>query len=562
MAEQPLEAVPLTSYTGREEHPTFSPDGARVAFSWNGESQDNFDIYVKEIDSDNRQRLTTDPVEDVFPAWSPDGRFIAFLRLDPSEDKFKVVIIPSIGGPERVVGDFQSALALRASLAPAWTPDSMQLVVVDRSSPDDATALFLLSIDTGKKRRLTSPPAGPFGDDSPTFSLDGHTLAFTRWTSLFFSDIFLLPLTADWSPDGKPERLSPEGQSIRGLNWSADGEEIVYSAGLGSLARLWKIPISSGGTQEAVAAAGGSAFSPAVSRQGSRLAYERRIFDPNVWAIRVGHGDNAAGSAARVIASTRRDTAAQYSPDGKRIVFESDRTGVHGIWLSDADGSNAKPLFLHPDGSFAGSPRWSPDGRHIVFDAYSEGNADLFVISASGGEPFRLTTHPADDQVPSWSGDGAWVYFGSTRTGRREVWKMPAGGGEPAQVTKEGGFIALESPDGRFIYYTKEFAQTTSLWKLPVEGGEESKVLDSVHHRNFAIVPEGVYFVAVPAPAEPDRAYSIRFLDFAGRAELVYRLPSNIVRSLGLSVSPDGQSILYTQVDDISSDLMLIEGFE
>ena len=560
VAEQPLQAVPLTSYPGRESHPTFSPDGARVAFTWNGERQENFDIYVKEVDSDNRQRLTTDPAQDSYPAWSPNGRFIAFLRRDPGENKAKVVIIPSIGGPERIVGESARGQQAFHSGPPTWTPDNKQLVVANKSSPDEAAALFLLSIDTGVAKRLTSPPAGPFGDGSPAFSPDGQTLAFTRWSSYFFSDVFLLPLKTEWSPDGEPTRLSSEGQSIRGLSWSADGEEIVFTAGLGS-GRLWRIPISGGRTQEGVAAVAGSAFSFAVSRQGSRLAYERRIRDLNVWAMRLGPGANAA-SAARVIVSTRRDTAAQYSPDGKRIAFESDRTGAHGIWLSDADGSNAKPLFLHPEGSFSGSPRWSPDGRHIAFDSYSEGNADLFVISPSGGEPFRLTTHQADDQVPSWSGDGEWVYFGSARTGRREVWKVPAGGGEAVQVTTEGGFIALESPDGRFIYYTKKLAQATSLWKQPAEGGEESKVLDSVHHRNFAILPEGVYFMRVPAPTELEQAYSIRLLDPAGgRVQLVYRLPTNIGSFNGLSVSPDGQSILYTQIDDYSSDLMLIEGF-
>ena len=126
-----------------------------------------------------------------------------------------------------------------------------------------------------------------------------------------------------------------------------------------------------------------------------------------------------------VLASTRFDSSAYYSPDGTQITFTSDRTGTTGIWLSDADGSNLEPVFLHP-GVFSGSGRFSPDGRHLAFDSYPDDNGDIFVISASGGEPFRLTTHPTDDQVPSWSGDGKWVYFGSARTGRFEIWRAPA----------------------------------------------------------------------------------------------------------------------------------------
>ena len=126
---------------------------------------------------------------------------------------------------------------------------------------------------------------------------------------------------------------------------------------------------------------------------------------------------------------------------------------------------------------------------------------------------------------------------------------------------------ASESPDGQFLYYTKEFdyynaPEGISLWKLPVDGGEESEVLDSVAACLFEVVPEGIYFMQAPDGDEPDWAYSIRFLDFAsGRVELVFQLPSKVRASGGLSVSPDRTSILYSQIDDQSSDLVLIEGF-
>ena len=146
------------------------------------------------------------------------------------------------------------------------------------------------------------------------------------------------------------------------------------------------------------------------------------------------------------------------------------------------------------------------------------------------------------------------------RSGRRRP-----GGGEAVQVTTNGGIIALESTDGRFVYYTKELDgyRVTSLWKLPVDGGEESEILKSVHNeRNFAVVPEGIYFMQSPDQDALDWAHSIWFLDYAGDSvELVFQLPSKVPVGLGLNVSPDGASILYSQIDDFSSDLMMIENF-
>jgi len=93
--------VPLTTYTGSERSPSFSPDGNQVAFSWEGERQDNRDIYVKLVDSPALLRLTTDPAVDDYPVWSPDGRSIAFLRSN--DQGIALVIKPAIGGPERII---------------------------------------------------------------------------------------------------------------------------------------------------------------------------------------------------------------------------------------------------------------------------------------------------------------------------------------------------------------------------------------------------------------------------------------------------------------------------
>ena len=78
--DAPLVATPLTAYPGLEIQPSFSPDGNEVAFAWNGEKEDNFDIYRKLIGPGEPLRLTRDPADDLSPAWSPDARYIAFVR--------------------------------------------------------------------------------------------------------------------------------------------------------------------------------------------------------------------------------------------------------------------------------------------------------------------------------------------------------------------------------------------------------------------------------------------------------------------------------------------------
>ena len=310
-----------------------------------------------------------------------------------------------------------------------------------------------------------------------------------------------------------------------------------------------------------MAVAGEGASLPAISRRANRLAYEKQSIDTNIWRLPLRESGSGAAAATRLISSTRGDYNPQYSPAGKRIAFSSGRTGTFGIWLSDADGSNAAPLFLK-EGAHSGSPRWSPDGRRIAFDSNPEGHIDIYVISARGGNPIRLTTHPVDDTVPSWSQDGEWMYFASRRSGRHEVWKVSVGGGEPIQVTQDGGFWAFESTDGKFVYYTRDNQVRSSLWKVPVGGGEETQVLESVYSRNFSVTPQGIYFIQAPDIDYPDRSYLLRFFDFASeRVETITSLPTSVAFWGGISVSPDGRFMLYTQVDQSRSDLMLVENF-
>jgi len=128
-----FEPIPLTSYAGVEEHPAFSPDGGQVVFAWNGEAQDNYDIYVTLVGSSGKPlRLTTDPARDSSPAWSPDGQQIAFLRAK-AEEGSDVILIPPIGGTERKLAEIQ-ARTTQFKPGLSWSPDGKYLAVRDRTS--------------------------------------------------------------------------------------------------------------------------------------------------------------------------------------------------------------------------------------------------------------------------------------------------------------------------------------------------------------------------------------------------------------------------------------------
>jgi Tol biopolymer transport system component/DNA-binding winged helix-turn-helix (wHTH) protein len=580
--EPTLTAVPLTTYSGFQIEPGFSPDGNQVAFTWGGEKGDNADIYVKLIDTSGPPlRLTSHPAADYSPSWSPDGRFIAFLRKFSSE-KSAVLLLPALGGPERKVAEIFSAQlsplaerrlaiqpgGLAASQNLAWSPDGNSLVISDRDSLKEPFALSLLSIETGEKRKLTSPPAQLIGDISPAFSPDGRTLAFSRCVDYGLSDLYLLAFSDGLRPTGEAKRITFENRGATSPAWAADGHEIVFSAPGG----LWRIA-APGSTGRAVkpqrlVSLGENVIRPAISPRGQRLAYMHLYVNTNIWRIAApvlngGHDVKSlapVNSAAPFISSTRDDSAPQFSPDGRRVAFTSDRSGNFEIWVCDSDGSNSVQLTSFR-GPYVTTPRWSPDGGRIAFDSNAEGEFDIWAISANGGKPQRMTTHPANDGNPSWSRDGRWIHFDSARTGEQQVWKIPADGGEAVQESRDGGFAPLESSDGKFLYYLKGLTET-NLWKIPVQGGQALKVLEGLsNYLNLAIVEKGVYFVPSRNTAVGS---SVQFLSFATNKitpVVSVQKPLDLNSRGGLAVSPDGRWILYTQFDQAGSELLLVENF-
>ncbi|MBZ5543645.1 MAG: protein kinase [Acidobacteriia bacterium] len=546
--EASLTAVPLTSYPGYESFPSFSPDGSQVAFTWDGEKQDNFDIYVKLIGAETPLRLTTNPAMDFLPTWSPDGRWIAFLRVLPG-GKAAVVLISPIGGPERILTEMYRRSALIGPYL-AWSPDSHWLAMASSDMPDEVSVLFFYSVETGEKRRLMSPPAIPWGDTGPAFSPDGRTLAFARWTSWDNSDLYLLGLSPDLKPVAEPKRLTFGNWRAASPAWTMDGRSLVFSAA----SSLWKVDASGASKPQRLAAIGTNGAYPTISRRGNRLAYAQLLYNTDLWRMEMPVAGRKAKPPEKFISSTHGEYNPKFSPDGKRILFQSDRSGKEELWVCNADGSNAVQLTFLGGPMIGGEPQWSPDGRRLTFSANIEGHSEVYALNTSGGSPRRMTSDPAGARNPSWSRDGQWILFDSA-TPTPGTYKVPAEGGPAVLVTTKGGWNPLESPDGKFIYSVLGEGDHMSLVRVPTEGGEAQQVID--FYSDFAVVEGGIYFLPKRDSKSTD---SIQFLNTTtGKIRRIASFEKPV--GGGLAVSPDRRWILYSQNNQAGSDLMLVEDF-
>jgi Tol biopolymer transport system component len=548
----PPRLVPLTTYPGVEGPPSLSPDGNQVAFERNG------DIFVKQVDSEALVQLTNTSLPEHAPAWSPDGRSIAFTRADEG-----VFVTSPLGGGERKIADTRAPLLLKTM---AWTSDGASLVVSEMTSPICAS-LFVISVATGEKARLTWPPEPSIGDGWPAVSPDGRSVAFARYTQDTSAKIHVAPLTG-----GRPREVTADTSSIFGLTWTRDGG-LIFSSDRGGAPRLWRVSTSRSGNSmvSPVDSAGEDARFPSISRSSGatpeRLAYQRYVENLDIRRVEVlgeGTPQHALGPSQTFIASTKSDDHPRYSSDGTKIAFVSLRSGTHEIWSSASDASNPVRV-TSMGGPIVVGPQWSPDGRRIAFFATTgvAGKYVAYVTGAEGGRASRLTraeTHL--EALPVWSRDGRWIYLTSGRSGSLQIWKMPLQGGDAIQVTRGGGAEPSESPDGRTIYYTKVPEIGPGLWSVPADGGEEVRVLESVRFGYWAVARHGIYFIDFDGPRDAPRP--VKFFNVQSREVKQFGTVEKTVawtNTPGFAISPDSRWILYSSLESTDADLMLVDNF-
>jgi tricorn protease len=464
-------------------YPAFSPDSKQIAFSYMG------DIWVAPAEGGNAIRLTVHPAHDIRPRFSPDGKWIAFNSN--REGNYDIFLMPAKGGrPKRLT--YHSADDILGD----WSPDG-RWIVFSSNRDHRFAQIYLLEVETGYVRRLTSDETNlhspTFSPDGRyiVFCRGGTSWWRKGYRGSANSEIWRLPITieGDRIATGKPERLT----YYEGNDWfpmvSPDGTLYFVSDRTGVF-NIWRMPLigtrgEGRGTGESKAEQvtnhGDRVLYPNLSRDGKFIVYEH---DFSLWVVPTKGGEpkrltifapsDEPQNRLQRLALTSQATEFALSPDGKQIAFV-----VRGeIFVVNVEkGGEAKRITDHPYRDF--DIDWSPDGKKLAFVSERDGNREVYIVDIRTRELKRLTNTPdAAESNPKWSPTGNYVAFIRGPFGRQLCWVDVNTGEE--KVVVEGPFIGefAWSPDGRWICLNRSDPanNVTDLYIVPWNGGEPVNV--------------------------------------------------------------------------------------
>lgn len=488
-------AQPFRSNADWARQPRYSQDGR-----WLVQVVSSFDpvatwLEWSAADGSAPRRLDTGQGRPAGPVFSPDGSSLAFAAWHDGLCQVRVLQLPA-GTPRSVA---ECAGTPDASLD--WPAAGRLLFTGPPPGGDHGLALWQVDPASGRAESLTAPPATAGGDSHPRESRRGQ-LAFLRGSGAL-QELWL-------RADGTERRLVEGAHRIPGMAWTPDGTALLLASDQDGFPALHQVDVDGDGTR-LLGARGAATLD--VSPQGA-LLYEQRRYEANLWSY-------GAGAPVKLTDSTRYDAFAAVSPDGRRMLYVSNREGNGSVWLREADGTEQR-LHLPPDIAWL-RPQWLGDSglvlltRYVtsarsrvdVFDPASQRLVEGHPLAGPGFAPVALDTrrivvgighgndssagdegmvlvlrdgagdHPVPQarQVDRFNSDGRWI--GWTRLGDPRLHLFDTAGGTGH---------ALLSPDGSGergwtlhageLHVVRRDAAGWALWRQQLPDGEPQRWLD------------------------------------------------------------------------------------
>lgn len=539
--------VPLSSSRASETNTVLSPSGQQIAYSSDQSPSESMDIYVRILDANEALRLTTHEGRDIHPCWSPDGNRIAFIRKNGG--KSQIVITSAIGGTERVI--YTTAESILGDLD--WSPDG-ESIAFDMPT-EHGSAIATINPVNYEVKPLTNNKTPFLRDHTPAFSPDGKWLAFGRTLQGIESNIILKNLKS-----GEEEQLTFDDKPIRGIDWTPDSQELIYSSSRNGPFMIWRHRLGSRSPQ-LLAGAGQNATHPSTSATTNSLVHT--IIRKQVDLVRVNLKKGNATSLRpeqKIPSSTSLDYAPKISPNGKMLAYISERTGFPELWVAEPDGSKARQVtsLSHPN---IYMPTWSKDSRHLLFRSQHLGYQDMYYVAATGGRVHDATGTDFKANSGFWSEAPLAIY---ARTGgdNRSIYRYEINTGRRTLITHDGGIAVWDHPNNENTFVAKFQRGRARIYELEQEGTSTALDQEIIYSRSYAIdiQQDGIYF-ARQSLGQPEHMSLYIYRFDSQESETLATAPIANQDHFGFSISPDGQWLYYGKKVKDETDIIVLENY-